>query len=264
MLIVIVIFVPSNFLRIIIGLPFLLFFPGYTLIAALFPRRDDLGSVERVALSFGLSIAVVPLVGLILNYTPWGIRLYPVLISVATFILTTSILAWYRRRRLPEVARLKVSFNFSLSSWRGQSSVGKVLSVILSVAILVSIATVVYVIATPKAGERFTEFYILGLEGKAENYPGELVAGEEAKVMVGLVNHEHEMVSYRLEVRMNGVRNNEVGPLVVGHNEKWEELVGFTPHAAGDNQKVEFLLYKNGESKAYLTLHLWVSVKEQT
>ncbi len=54
-------------LRIILGLPFILFFPGYTLITALFPKKSDLGAIERVALSFGLSIAVVPLIGLILN-----------------------------------------------------------------------------------------------------------------------------------------------------------------------------------------------------
>jgi uncharacterized membrane protein len=47
-----------------------LFFPGYTLISALFPRKDSLSGVERLALSFGLSIAVVPLIGLILNYMP--------------------------------------------------------------------------------------------------------------------------------------------------------------------------------------------------
>ena len=75
LLIFIIALFPSSVLRIILGLPFILFLPGYTLTAALFPRRTDLGSIERVALSFGLSIAVVPLIGLILNYTPWGIRL---------------------------------------------------------------------------------------------------------------------------------------------------------------------------------------------
>jgi len=43
-----------------------LFLPGYTLIATLFPRKDDLDGIERVALSFGLSIAITPLLGLAL------------------------------------------------------------------------------------------------------------------------------------------------------------------------------------------------------
>ena len=77
----------SGALQIALGLLFVLFFPGYTLLSALFPRQGSLSGIERIALSFGLSIAVTPLIGLILNYTPWGIRIYPVLISVTVFIL---------------------------------------------------------------------------------------------------------------------------------------------------------------------------------
>ena len=78
----------SPALRIPLGLAMVLIVPGYALIAALFPRRTDLDSIERIALSFGLSIAVVPLIGLGLNYTPWGIRLTPVVISLAIFTVS--------------------------------------------------------------------------------------------------------------------------------------------------------------------------------
>ena len=61
--------------RIIPGLLLVLFLPGYSLIAALFPGRGDPDGIERIALSFGVSIAVVPLIGLALNYTPFGSRL---------------------------------------------------------------------------------------------------------------------------------------------------------------------------------------------
>ena len=74
-----IILFPSNILRIILGIPFLLLFPGYALAAALSTKGRGMDAVERVALSFGLSIAVVPLIGLILKYTPWGIRLEAVL-----------------------------------------------------------------------------------------------------------------------------------------------------------------------------------------
>ena len=66
-LIIIIIVFPSNALRIILGIPFALFFPGYLLIAALFPRKEAMVNLQRVAFSFGMSIAVVPLIGLILN-----------------------------------------------------------------------------------------------------------------------------------------------------------------------------------------------------
>lgn len=260
--IIIVTFFPSNVLRIILGLPFVLFFPGYMLIAALFPRRGPVDSIERVALSFGFSIALVPLIGLILNYTAWGIRLYPILISLAVFILLTSLIAWYQRHRLPEVERPTVSLNLSLTPWRGQSFTDKVLSIILTAAILAVIGTLVYVIAAPKIGERFTEFYVVGLEGKAIDYPSELKVGEVGKVIVGVTNHEKVEASYRVEVRIDGVKNSEVEPIVLDDKQKWEEIVSFTPDSAGDNQKVEFLLYKNKGGEAYARLHLWVNVKE--
>jgi uncharacterized membrane protein len=49
----------ETLVRLILGLPLVLFLPCYSLIATLFPRKDDLDGIERVALSFGLSIAIV-------------------------------------------------------------------------------------------------------------------------------------------------------------------------------------------------------------
>jgi len=53
LLIAAILFSPADWLRIILGLPFLLFFPGYTLVLALFPRKEGLGGIERLALSLG-------------------------------------------------------------------------------------------------------------------------------------------------------------------------------------------------------------------
>jgi uncharacterized membrane protein len=61
-----------------------------------------------------LSIAVVPLVGLILNYTQWRIRTEPVLYSITLFIFITSIIAWLRRGQLPEPERFGVEFQMRL------------------------------------------------------------------------------------------------------------------------------------------------------
>lgn len=80
-------------LRVLLALPLVLFIPGYVLIAALFPSNEDIDLLERIALSFGLSIAVVPLIGLGLNYTPWGIRLDPIVTSLALFTLAMVLIA---------------------------------------------------------------------------------------------------------------------------------------------------------------------------
>jgi len=259
-LVAIIILFPSNILRIILGLPFLFFFPGYTLVAALFTKKEGMGSIERVALSVGLSIAVVPLIGLILNYTPWGIRTEPVLYSVASFILITSIIAWLRRRRLPKSERFGIEFQMRLPGW-GKGGWDRVLSIILVLAILGALGTLGYAIASPKVGERFTEFYIEGLEGRVADYPEELVLGEEGEVIVGIINREHETMTYRVEVAIDGVKNNEMGPVALDHDGEWKDIVDFTPGRAGDNQKVEFLLYKQEQSEVYQSLHLWVDVQ---
>ena len=171
-------------MRIALGLIFVLFFPGYTLIAAMFPKQDDLDGAQRLALSFGLSIAVVPLIGLILNYTPWGIHLYPVLVSILIFIAVMGGVAWFRRRRLPLEQRFQVQFRPVLTwlsgIWSRQAGWNRVLSGLLVIAVITAIGTLVYVVQTPRIANIYSEFYILDMEGRAENYPGVLVLGEEA------------------------------------------------------------------------------------
>ena len=260
-LIMTIILLPSSVLRIILGLPFLLFFPGYTLMAALFTKKEGIGSLERVALSFVMSVAVVPLIGLILNYTPWGIRLEPVLYSVASFIFITSGIAWLRRRRVTAEEPFGIEFQMRVPSWGG-GVWDRVLSIILALTVLGVLGTLGYIIATPKVGESFTEFYLLGLSGKATDYPEELVMGEEGEVMVGIINREHEPVTYRVEVVIDGAKNGEVGPVILDHNGRWEGIISFTPERAGDNQKVEFLLFRQDRSEVYQKLHLWVDVIE--
>ncbi len=97
-------------IRIILGLPLVLFLPGYSLIATLFPGKDDLDAIERIALSFGLSIAITPLLGLALNYTPFGIRLSPILIVLSVFTVLLALSAHARRSRIPEEDRFVVEF----------------------------------------------------------------------------------------------------------------------------------------------------------
>jgi len=262
LLALVIVLLPDSALRVILGLPFLLFFPGYTLIAALFPRKSDLDGIERVALSFGLSIAVVPLLGLALNYTPWGIRLYPVLITVIAFILAMCVVTWLRRRQRPEEDRFAISFKLDTAGWAGSSRFDRALTVILALAVLAAVGTLIYVISTPKVGEKFTEFYILGLEGKAADYPRALAMGEKASVLLGLVNHETGEMAYRVVVLVGGVKDKDIAPPALADKQKWEQEVSFSPSKTGDNQKVEFLLYKGAEVTPSQELHLWIDVAQ--
>lgn len=85
------------YLRYALGGVFVLFLPGFMLISALYPRGGELDSLERIALSIGLSLAIVPLIGLVLNYTPWGIRLEPIMVSMALFAEVMAVAVVVRR-----------------------------------------------------------------------------------------------------------------------------------------------------------------------
>ena len=255
---------PVLWLRIVLGSPFIIFFPGYVLIAALFPRRGSLSTTTRIALSLGLSIAVVLLIGLMLNYTPWGIKLYSLLLAVSFFILLMSGLAWYARGRIGSEERFIIDLRVPLASlscnWRTTGKLYRSLTVILVCTILGGSGALGYVMSKPTVGQAFTEFYILGMEGKAENYPQQLCLGEEGKVIVGIVNHEHEETDYRLEVMVDGDKLGELPPIRLKPEEEWEGVVGFTLQKVGDSQKVEFLLYK-GAGQLCEVRYLWVDVR---
>ena len=91
---------PLVAIRWVLGSVFVLFIPGYVTVEALFPKGRELDGIERFALSVGLSLALVPLIGLLLNYTPWGIRLDPIVISLTAFTVALSIVALIRRFRM--------------------------------------------------------------------------------------------------------------------------------------------------------------------
>jgi len=259
-------------IRTALGLPMVLFLPGYALIAALFPKKDDLDGIERVALSFGLSIAVVPLIGLGLNYTPWGIRLLPILISLSFFTIAMCLVAVLRRRALSEAEEFHVQFSAAYLSLKEELSkkpdnrLDRVLSIILVLSIIASVVTLAYVVVTPKEGEKFTEFYILGMDGMADGYPTNFTLGQSGNVIVGVVNHEYRVTNYSMGLLLeNGSSSvdHERLYLSLGHNETWEGELSFTPESIGEDMKLQFLLYKEGNTTvSYRDLHLWIDVME--
>jgi predicted Zn-ribbon and HTH transcriptional regulator len=102
---------PLVYIRYVLGAIFVLWLPGYSFIRALFPAQNQSGKsakpldpIERIALSLGMSLALAPIVGLILNYTPWGIRLTPIvlsLLSLTTIFATAAIIREHQNKTKP-------------------------------------------------------------------------------------------------------------------------------------------------------------------
>lgn len=83
------------YVRQILGLIFVVWFPGYTIVRAILPR-GKLKNTERIALSLGMSLASVALVGLLLSYTPSGVSIVPVTLGLFALTMTCATAAVLR------------------------------------------------------------------------------------------------------------------------------------------------------------------------
>lgn len=259
--VLVTIFFPSNIPRIVFGIPFLFFCPGYTLIAALFSRKAGMSGIARLSLSLTISLAIITFIGIILNYTTLGIRLDTIVYSVFSFVIISSIIAWFRQNRLLKEERFGIDLKMRPSG--DTSGWGNMLNFVLMVVVLGTIGVIIYTTITPRIQEAFTEFYILGNGGKAIDYPIEMKAGQESIVFVGIINHEGYDVDYRVDVVLSNEIVTKTDPVTLVNHQKWESQLKFVPQATGEYQKLEFLLYKDNDAQPCLEpLHLWVNVEE--
>jgi uncharacterized membrane protein len=258
-----VLFIPDSPLRIVIGIPFVLFFPGYALIGALFPKKTDLGGIERLTLSIGLSLALAPLIGLALNYTPWGIRLYPIITSLFATTLLLSIVSNYRRAKLPSDLKFHTLNNLKMPDLKAIPRTDKVLVTAVLIAIIAVASITVYVASAPKIGEPFTEFYLLGPDGKLADYPVNLTLSKNRIVILGITNHEYAPVVYRIDILFDNQTIETITNIQLEHQESWSQNYTFVPHAASDRAKLVFQLFKADSQQPYRNLHLWITIESE-
>lgn len=265
LLVITVLILPVPILREILGLLFVFLFPGYVLVAALFPRQEVLGTTTRTALSLGLSIAVGVLAGLILGLTPSGFTLNSILAALSLFTLIISCLAWYLRNRNDQRnSTVSKSLPFPASAiqvFRASGFWYRGLVVMLSLVVIVGLGSLTYALARPLPSKPSSEFYIVGSGGKAEGYPRVLRVGEAGKVSVVVISNEAQETSYRVQVRVDGRQLYEFSGIVLNPHEKWQKEAKIVLQEAGENQKVEFLLFRDTDV-TYETRYIWVSVIE--
>lgn len=256
---------PDSWLRYVIGIPFLLFFPGYMLVAVVFPTRDRPSGTTRVALSVGFSVVLMVFSGLLLGVTIWGISLTSATVWLVILTLFLSAVAWYRRGKLGPEARFAVGFRARLTSVadtvRNSSHGYRILAFVLIGVLLGGIGAAGYIMARPVAGQPFTEFYLLGEKGQATGYPREIQPGDTGRVIVGIVNHENTTAEYYFQVTVDEEVIYESSLIRLETDEKWENEVEFTLYRTGDKQKVEFRLYRDG-GESCETRYLWIDVQE--
>ena len=228
--------VSSLVLRAAVGFPLLFFLPGYVTVATLFPRAaPDQGSsggtwhlvqhaqgltdVERVALSFGLSVALLPLLGLVIAITPWAFTGPIVGSTVTCFTLIGVSLATARRLSVPAADRYRVGFGRRLEAARAAifdaTSVGHVaINVVLVCSMLLALTTVGYALVAPQDGEQYTSLQLLTESETgdlvASGYPSEIDAGDSIPLVVAVENQEGQAMEYTAVVQEQRLEDGAV------------------------------------------------------
>ena len=255
---------PIPVLRVPIGLALVLFAPGYALAAALFPRHDDLDGIARAALSFGLSIAALPVLALLLSALPWGIRPWPMVLALAVWIALCCTAAIARRLLL---ARSGVA----VTPWAAERRAGRhgqrkrlqwryLFGALAVVAVLFVGAIALF---ASHMSEGMTEFYVLGARGLAQEYPRQVRPGDQLTVTLGIANQELSEQQYRIEIWAFDARQPDQRTLVkkldsvaLAAGERWEQPVTWRAPAVDSDKDVELLLFLSPYSTPYRRLHL--------
>lgn len=255
-------FFEYSLIRIVVGIPFVIFIPGYSLVSAIFIKKDDISWIERIALSFGLSIIIVIMWGLIIEYSHWGLKFQPMFLSLSASIIFLCITSYIVRRRVPMEER----FEISLKKLKKEILITpkKRMEKALYILLFLLVGTSLFLLANSYSSfiteSKLTEFYILDSTGSVGNFTRQLMVNEPFEMLVGVTNHEANFTVYELKIKIN---DNFVGREYINleNGKKWEEKVKIVPKITGSNQKVEFLLFKDKERVSpYRSLYIIVDV----
>lgn len=287
---------PQSPLRTVLAAPVLFFLPGYLTVAAAlphdasapesaYPTRISVG--ERVALSFGLSIVLLPILGLVVAALPWGFSQVTLGATLGSYVLVVGAVAGLRHLRLPAEHRFHVPLGrwadgLSRSLHRG-SAVERVVTLALVLSVLLAVGAAGYALAVPNDGETYTDLHLVttdGDEAVAADYPTELTRGEAATYTVGVENRENQPMDYQVVVTLDRVVESDGRQLViesdeqarldasVAAGEEWTETHTVEPALTGEDLRLTYHLYVGDApehvdtSEAYRQVHLWVDVAD--
>lgn len=259
------------------GLFLMLFLPGYALIAAIYPRKDDLSGAARLVLSFGVSYFLTSVIGLVLNYTQWGNSLNPILLVLTVFSLISIGTAFLTRIRSQKADSFQVESDGPrtpsptsdaphtttrtpsfMSSSRNRNIL--MVGVVVVIALLIAAPAAYNFMIPAKDVNASTQFYVMGPDGKnISTYPHNLTSGDNATVTIVLENHENTETTFRIVTTSNQTVINEID-VTLKPGERREIPYNFTVGEPG-TKKMEFFLYKLPDlNDIFRTYGFWINI----
>ncbi|PYE55665.1 DUF1616 domain-containing protein [Deinococcus yavapaiensis] len=237
-------------LRIALGFAVVLLIPGYLLSALLFAQTSDVTPLERFVVMLGLSVASVTLIGLALNYSPWGIRPGSILFGMGSWCALLAVGVIVRRLFVPQ------HLQFSLSNQpRVFGQGGKLL-----VGIWIGVAAVVLLVSWLRPTAKLTEFYVLGEGQLLRNYPRDVQPGQTFVVNVGIRNTEGRDRTYAIKVNWE---DRARAPVTIPNGGTWQRPLRLRAPAGSAGDELQLALFVDGQRQPYRTLKLSMRTGEQ-
>jgi uncharacterized membrane protein YhdT len=223
---------PTHFtiLGIILALPLVFVFPGYTLTEVLFHKRA-LDASHRLLFSLGLSLSIDILSGLILNLLPTGLQALSWAVLLGLLTVVFSLLAAYLRRGAPVNRARPLRFRFSIYG-----------CILFGLATALALLSILYAAigAAQQPHPGFTQLWMLPV----------VQAGESCAVRLGVHSFELTSATYRITMTTNGTEVTPWPPVVLAPQEEWDRLVPITIPRGADNVSVEVRLYRLDKPQA--------------
>lgn len=272
-----------GFLRAVMGIPFVLVCPGYALLCALFPRGSGFDALSTLVVSVLLSIAVLALLGLFLNQTPWGIQVSTLLAGLVSFVGVASSSALFQRQRSRNF-RPGGGVNRLVAGWRSIGSGQKM----LLVAGFIVLAVISFSVLVPPEGEPITEFYLLGDGGTLDTVPDTWRARGPNAITLGVANQTNRATRYEVVITAFPVSKQQFDVLdtraelfwhrrsrlvattlgsldfEVGAGLVFERDLALTAPPGAEYLLVTFELTRQSSTDTLRELHIWLDFSEAT
>lgn len=244
---------PAQPLRLVVGLAMVLFVPGYACMAALFGGDATLDRPARLSLSIGLSLALLPLISLALNALPWGLRPWPIALSLFAVTTLFSLLALARRwRREPPAVGNALGAAGRPGRWLAFGATGLVAA---------ALALTLLTLRQPDRSSETLEFYALGSAGLAEDYPRAVAPGQPFPVTVGVNNRTAAAERVRIQASGPAGALASLGPLEVAPGARVEQPLTMTLALPADDQLITIELFRADEPAPVRRLELRLDVR---
>ncbi|HSH04785.1 MAG TPA: DUF1616 domain-containing protein [Anaerolineae bacterium] len=258
-------------IRLILGILFVLYIPGYCLSIFFFPDKSSLTQIERVGLSLGLSVALIPIIAFGLDLASWGLRLWPIFITEFVLISVFLLLGLWRQTRIDDNQFDSDVHVVDVDKRETPPLMEKMIYGVCGVVLISLTGILLWFIVDPFADKIGTEFYMLGETGRAEYYPHQVQVDDDIAVTIGISNNENKQNVYNVEILVVDTWSNrshkviETDSIVLAANSNYEDEIVWQMPWDGKDQIVEIYLYNQNQQQSnddepYRQLRLWVDV----